>query len=114
MQQTQPPPFTLVSANLKELLDAAPPADERLKTQRIFQGEGATMVRLTFAAGQEMREHSTNSPLIVQVIAGDVRFNIGDEDLELTTGSILHVAPGIRHALEARTEAHLLLTLCMK
>lgn len=107
------PPFTLVSTDLAELIAAAPPTDERQQLKRIFQGEGATMVRLTFVAGQEMREHSTNSPLIVQVIEGDVRFDIGEHQLELTTGSILHVAPGVKHALEARTEAHLLLTLCM-
>lgn len=106
-------PYTVVSTDLSELIQAAPPAEERQQLQRIFQGEGATLVRLTFVAGQEMREHATNSPLIVQVLAGEVRFDIGEDQLELTTGSILHVAPGIRHALKAHTEAHLLLTLCM-
>lgn len=107
-------PFTLVSADLGALIDAAPAAPERPQTKRVFQGEGATMVRLTFEAGQEMREHSTNAPLIVQVLEGDVLFTIGEDRFELTTGSILHVAPSVRHALEARTEAHLLLTLCMR
>ena len=71
------------------------------------------MVRLSFVPGQEMREHSTNAPLIVQVLTGDVQFTIGDEVLELVAGSILHVAPSVRHALKAHTEAHLLLTLCL-
>lgn len=106
-------PYTFVSTNLAELLDAAPPSSERLQIKRIFQGEGSTMIRLTFAAGQEMREHSAHVPLIVQVLQGDVRFSIGDDDLELTTGSILQVAPDVEHALLAHTEAHLLLTLCM-
>ncbi len=106
-------PFTFVSANLAELMDAAPPSEERLQIKRIFHGEGSTILRLTFAEGQEMREHSAHVPLIVQVLQGAVRFSIGEDDLELTAGSILQVAPDVEHALLAHTEAHLLLTLCM-
>lgn len=106
-------PYTLISTDREALIAAAPPSTERQAMKRVFQGEGATIIRLTFVPGQEMREHSTNAPLIVQVLAGDLRFSIAGDELELTAGSLLHVAPGEVHALKAHTEAHVLLTLCL-
>ncbi|MFC5336928.1 cupin domain-containing protein [Leucobacter denitrificans] len=108
-----PKPFTLAAANLDDLLAAAPVSGEKFQIKRIFQGTGVRMIRLTFAAGQTMREHSTNAPLVVQVLEGTVAFRIAGEELTLPAGAILHVEPSELHELEAVTDAHLLLTLAV-
>ncbi len=106
-------PFTLVAPDLDELFGAAPVSTEKFQIKRIFQGTGVRMIRLTLAAGQMMREHSTNAPLVVQVLEGMITFRIADEELTMTRGSIVHVEPETLHELEARTDAHLLLTLAV-
>lgn len=106
-------PFTLVSADLEALLAAAPVSGDKFQIQRVFQGTGVRMIRLTFAAGQVMREHSTNAPLVVQVLEGTLKFRIAGEELTMPAGAILHVEPSEQHELEAVTDAHVLLTLAV-
>lgn len=106
-------PFTLIAQDREALLSAAPTSVERFQIKRVFQGTGATMIRLAFAEGQVMREHSTNSPLIVQILEGHIAFRVAGSVLELPAGAVLHVEPGEPHELEARRESHVLLTLCV-
>lgn len=105
--------YTLIAANRDALLDAAPVSAEKLQITRVFQGTGARVIRLTFAAGQIMREHSTNSPLIVQVLAGRIAFRIAGDEIAMPEGAIMHVEPNEKHELEALTDAHVLLTLSL-
>ncbi|MFA5607551.1 MAG: cupin domain-containing protein [Leucobacter sp.] len=102
--------YTLVTDGWEPLISVPEVSAEKFQIARIFQGTGARMIRLTFAAGQVMREHSTNVPLIVQMLEGELLFRIDGDELRLTRGSILHVEPGIMHELEAVTESHVLLT----
>lgn len=107
-------PYTLISSDLQALLDAAPASDERYQIKRIYQGLGATMIRIAFRAGQVMKEHSTNAPLIVQVLRGDLRFRVAGDEITMTAGSILQVDPFERHELEAVADTDVLLTLCVQ
>ncbi|WP_449279386.1 cupin domain-containing protein [Leucobacter sp. GX0328] len=103
---------TLIAADRDALLQAAPVSSDRFQIKRIFQGEGARVIRLSFAAGQVMREHSTNAPLIVQVLDGEVQFRVSGEEIAMPAGAMLHVKPSVVHEVEAVTDAHVLLTLC--
>ena len=106
-------PFTLVSTDLEALVAEVPVSPEKLQIKRVFHGLGFRMIRLALAAGQVMREHSTNSPLVVQVLAGTVLFRIAGEELSMPAGSIVHVDPSVMHEVEGVTDAHLLLTLAV-
>src|SRR5690606_8781742 len=101
----------LISSSREELISEAPVSAEKLQIQRVFQGTGARVIRLTFAAGQTMREHSTNTPLIVQVLEGQVRIRVSGDEIEMPTGSLIHVEPGVSHELEAVVDSHMLLTM---
>ncbi len=104
-------PYTLVATDY-EALRAEPTASaDRPQMKRIFQGAGTTIIRLTLAAGQVMREHSTNSPLTVQILEGDILFRIAGDEIAMPAGAIIHVAPSVKHELEAVTEAHMTLVL---
>lgn len=104
---------TLIAADWEALLQAAPVSQDRFQIKRVFQGEGLRVIRLTFAAGQVMREHSTNSPLLVQVLEGEVKFRISGEEYTMPAGAMLHVKPSVLHEVEAVTDAHVLLTLSL-
>lgn len=102
----------LVASDAAALLAAARASGDRVQLNRVFQGTGATIIRIAFSAGQEMREHSTSSPIVVQVLSGTIRFRVAGDELEMPQGAIVHVEPSVPHSLEADGEAHVLLTLC--
>lgn len=104
-------PYTLVAADRVALLAAATTSEDGVTIQRIFHTDGVRLIRIAFAAGQVMREHSTNAPLLVQVLSGEIAFAVAGEVLDLHEGSVLFVRPGELHELTARTDAHVLLTL---
>lgn len=105
-------PYELVASDLHALIEANPISGDRLQIARVLQGSGVKMVRLSLADGQVMREHSTNAPLIVQVLDGLIAFRIAGEELELPTGAVLYVDPEELHEVEALRDSHVLLTLC--
>lgn len=106
-------PFALISADYGALLETAPVSVEKLQIKRMFQGTGSRVIRLTLAEKQIMREHSTNSPLLVQVLEGLVAFRVAGEELLLPSGAMLHVEPSEPHELEAMRDSHLLLILTL-
>lgn len=109
---TRSPAYDLVAADENALLSAASASGDRVQLKRIFQGTGATIVRIAFAAGQEMREHSTSSPILVQVLSGTIRFRVAGDEITMPPGATVHVEPSVPHSLSAKAEAHVLLTIC--
>lgn len=106
-----PDGYDLVAADRSALFEAAPLSAEKLRIVRIFDGDRLRLVRLTLAAGQVMRDHSTNSSLVIHVIAGTVLLRVAGDELTLPDGAVLHIRPGERHEVEALQDAHLLLTM---
>lgn len=106
------PPATRVVPDLNALLAEPTASAERPQVKRVLQADGVKLVRLTLAAGQVMREHATNAPLVVQVLAGEVLFRVTGDEFRMPAGAILHVSPGVTHEVEALPESHLLLTIC--
>lgn len=104
-------PFTLISTGQDALLDflATEPGD-RVQIKRLFQGSGFRAIRISFVAGQVMREHSTNLPILVQVLDGHIVFRLAGESLHMPAGAIVHVEPDEVHELEALSDSHVLLT----
>lgn len=103
---------TLVSPDAEALIAAASASPDRVTLKRVFQGPGATIIRIAFAPGQEMREHSTSSPIVVQVLSGAIRFRITGEEIAMPAGAVVHVDASVPHSLFADDEAHVLLTVC--
>ncbi len=64
-----------------------------------------------FAAGQEFSEHTASKPAILQVLAGEGTFGLGDQLVEVGPGSWAHMAANLPHTVTARTPLVLLLTM---
>lgn len=108
-QPSENAPFTLIATGLDALIAAAPASPEKFQIKRVFQGTGTRAIRISFAAGQVMREHSSNVPILVQVLQGHIIFRVAGEQLQMPVGAIVHVEPDEMHELEAVTESHVLL-----
>jgi uncharacterized protein (DUF2249 family)/quercetin dioxygenase-like cupin family protein len=102
---------TLIAVDAEALLRAQPIEAGKVRSRRIFAGAGATMMRLSLDAGESLREHVATTPILVQVLSGQVALVVGREHIDLTTGAIIHLDANLPHAVEALTKSHLLLTL---
>ncbi len=62
-------------------------------------------------AGAELLEHQAPGPITVHVLEGAVRFQVGEESVDLHPGELLTLAARRRHAVLALQDAVFLLTI---
>lgn len=74
---------------------------ERIDRQRII-GEHAMLSRVTLHEGFELAMHHHDNEQLAIVLAGCVRFTIGDgEQVDVRAGEVLHLPPNVPHAARA-------------
>jgi len=101
------------------MLDLDEAANELRRIEGDTDRHGVTLVRegglsvvLThLKAGGELQEHAARGPATVQVLDGSVRFTLGDDELEASSGRLVAFDAGIRHGVTAIEDSILLLTL---
>ncbi|HXX78615.1 MAG TPA: cupin domain-containing protein [Ktedonobacteraceae bacterium] len=72
---------------------------------------GARLVLFAFKAGQQLREHSTPSQILVQALRGRLLFTAAGQGIKLQAGTVLQMEANIPHAVVAQTDAVMLLTI---
>lgn len=70
------------------------------------------VVLFVFETDGFLREHRTEGEVVIQVIAGSLQIAVAGDDIELGPGEILSLAPGEPHAVRARRDSEMLLTVC--
>lgn len=66
---------------------------------------------MALAPGGNLPAHSTDSPVSIHVVQGEVSFYALDQEHALATGDVLILAPGVEHAARSVGGATLLLTV---
>jgi quercetin dioxygenase-like cupin family protein len=94
---------------LGSLLPEVPP--HSILSRTLLRDERCKVVLFSFAAGQELSEHTASRPAIVHVLAGEAQLTLGDEVMEATAGSWAFMPPHLKHSLKAKTPVQMLLTL---
>ena len=92
------------------------PLGERLggaRTTALLKAEQLEVVRIVLHAGKSLREHSAPGEITVQCLEGEVEFGTPDAMHLLHAGDFLHLRRGEPHSLAARSDASLLLTICL-
>lgn len=90
---------------IEGLADLNAQSGDTPRIERLAAGPGATVVRLSFTAGQTMEEHRAGFPILVSGAAGHVTFEVGGESIELVPGTAVHVEAGIMHRLVATEDS---------
>ncbi|HSI16307.1 MAG TPA: cupin domain-containing protein, partial [Sphingomonas sp.] len=62
-----------------------------------FRGQDVLLVMNWLKPGMETRPHSHDCEQVVYVVAGRMRFHIGDETVEVETGGLVRIPPGAVH-----------------
>lgn len=96
---------------IRDLIAEAPIPDRGILSQTVSDEDGVTLVLFSFAAGEELSEHTSARPAIIHVLAGEADLRVGDETLAAGPGTWVRMAAGSPHALRARTPLVMALTL---
>ncbi len=77
----------------------------------VFKTNGMRLVLVALHAGAELKTHTVDGIISVQVIDGKMKFNADNRSVELNTGQMLALHKGIPHSVLAIEETIFLLTL---
>lgn len=69
------------------------------------------IVLFGFAEGQELSEHTSTQHAIIQILSGECQFSLEGQLHTLKAGTLLHMPPNLRHAVQAKQPFSMLLTL---
>jgi quercetin dioxygenase-like cupin family protein len=75
------------------------------------KGEGMNVVLLVMKAGDRLEEHAAPGSISLSVLEGRVRFEAGEETVEAGPEVLLACDAGVRHTVEAVSDAVCLLTV---
>lgn len=95
-----------------ELIEAARASSSGRAAVTVYGGQGHDLRQtvIALAGGRALGEHGSPGDATLQVLRGDVRLHAGEESWDGSAGDYLHIPP-LRHDLEARTDAAVLLTV---
>lgn len=77
----------------------------------LHSDEHLRLVAFAFDAGQELTEHASARPIVVQVVSGSISFGVDDEVHTMGPRSWITLGPNVTHSLEALEPSVVLLTL---
>jgi quercetin dioxygenase-like cupin family protein len=77
----------------------------------LFHEQGIRGLLLHLKAGEQIPEHSTPGAITVQSLAGEAVFASGEEQITLTPGNLVSLAPCVPHRVAARQDSLLLVTV---
>jgi quercetin dioxygenase-like cupin family protein len=100
-------PYTFIADLAQE---ARPPADGIL-SRTLYNDERIKAVLFGFGAGEELSEHTSTTPAILQFLSGEASVTLGDDCLDARPGTFAHMPAGLRHGIRAKTPTILLLLL---
>lgn len=86
-------------------------APNGIVSRNLFRTPTSRVVLFGFAEGQELSEHTSTWHALVQVLSGSCEFSLAGEWRTLRAGDLLHMPPGMPHAVKAAGSFSMLLTL---
>lgn len=86
-------------------------ATHGIVSRALLKSPGCRVVLFGFAEGQELTEHTSPYRAILQILSGQCAFTLDGEVKMLQAGDLLHMPPGMPHAVRATTDFSMLLTL---
>lgn len=77
----------------------------------LYRDESVRVVIFAFDADQELTEHSTPVPAIIQVVSGRFDLDLGGEHVDAGPGVWVHMPPSLPHSVRAVEPSVMLLTM---
>jgi quercetin dioxygenase-like cupin family protein len=98
-------------AKVVSLADETKFAANGIVSRTLLNTANARVILFGFAEGQELSEHTSTQHAVVQIVSGECEFSLDGQWHTLKAGSLLHMPPNLRHAVQAKKPFSMLLTL---
>jgi quercetin dioxygenase-like cupin family protein len=79
----------------------------------VFSSPEVKVVNLAFVEGALLADHSSQHPILVQVLSGDVEFTCAGETTRIGAGGLLSLDGGVVHAVRAVAPTSMLVTFLL-
>jgi len=80
-------------------------------SRQITKAEAGNVTLFAFDAGQELSEHTAPFDALVQVLEGEVQISISGKPFPLKAGEAILMPANEPHAVQARTQFKMILTM---
>jgi quercetin dioxygenase-like cupin family protein len=107
-KETEEAPGNLIIFDVRKL---ARFREEGPDVQVLSDIGAARLVLFAFKTGQQLKEHTTSSQILVQVLRGRITFTAAGNSVRLQAGMVLQVEAQVPHHVVALTQAVLLVTM---
>ena len=77
----------------------------------ILETDFTKEIRILMRENQEMKEHQTPFPILVELLEGEIIFGVEGQNYEVKKGDLLTLSGGVPHNLIAKKESVIRLTL---
>ncbi len=95
--------------NLLELAPNVP--DGSILSRTFYKDERLSMVLFSFAAGEELSEHTSAFPAILHFVSGRSRLRLGQDESMVEAGAWARMSPNLPHTIVAETPVVMLLLM---
>ena len=95
--------------NLADLAPAVPEAS--ILSRTFYKDDRLSAVLFSFAAGEELSEHTSAFPAVLHFLSGKARLKLGNDETAVEAGAWARMAPNLPHSVVAETDVVMLLLL---
>lgn len=101
----------LPALSTEAVAERVPFVPGRVTPHRLLEAPEVRVVHIALDDGQELTEHMAPFPILVQVVAGSVDFEVNGETHRLDLGGLIHLPAKLLHAVTAIGQARIQITL---
>jgi len=80
-------------------------------SRTIYNDDQVKAVLFTFAAGQELSEHTASMPAIIHILTGEGTLTLGKDSVEASEGTWARMEANLPHSVRAKTALVMLLLM---
>ena len=80
----------------------------------LFKHGPSTLAMFMFDPGARLADHVVDGPVIMQTLSGHLSVTTDERSYALPAGTLLRLAPGVRHDVQASEASQMLMTVCVE
>jgi quercetin dioxygenase-like cupin family protein len=100
-------PYTVIS----DLLQEIQVPEKGILSHTLYNDEKLKLILFGFAPGQELTAHTAPMPATIQFLQGEASLSLGSDELQVTSGALVHMPANLTHGIVAKSPVLMLLSL---
>lgn len=87
------------------------PQPDSITSRTLYQDAHFKAVLFSFAAGQELSEHTATIPAIIHILQGDATLTLGSDTMRVGPGAWASMPANLPHSIHAHSPTYMLLLM---